>query len=406
MTCAFSRIMARGRRAAALMAVLAICALAGGATASRQREEPSPPTGLVLEVVADKEHEPLHIAVPGAGSEPRGAWSPRFRRIPSFQPKPGAPPIKAVNVTSRVEGMGVRVFVSVLSGERTIESEEAVASYLVGTNETVVVKELERFGIEPFEIRVVRVTPVGPTLPRVENAAESIVVLGVEANESTLPSYTVTLQNRSPKSVVALKIEGYVDGVRRLQAMPHGRDGAALVEPGATHRLPVPGMGRVEAISGSAVPTSPETEVIAIATAVFDDGSYEGSAEHAAAIRAIMLGRKIQIERVIALLDRALAAPGGEVPPVSALEKEVSALSTRPDAAATAELFGAFPVLDEVARNRARIALEVALAGVKTDVLAGLEELEKSLPSGPAETSVRAWLTATRDRYAAWLSRL
>src|SRR5215471_21758814 len=114
------------------------------------------PTRLALEVTYYPGRKPAYETVPGPDSKPSGAWFGLFARIASWQAPAGAPPVEAVRVVSRVEGDAVRVAVSILSGSKAFENEQPVASYLIRETDKIRIDELKQFGIEPFEIKLIR----------------------------------------------------------------------------------------------------------------------------------------------------------------------------------------------------------------------------------------------------------
>jgi hypothetical protein len=125
------------------------------------------PTRLALEVTYYPGRKPAYETVPGPDSKPSGAWFGLFGRIASWQPPDGTQPIEAVRVVSQVEGDAVRVTVSTLSGSKALEDEHPVGTYLIRETEKISIEDLKRFGIEPFQIKLVRVNPSIPPVPPV-----------------------------------------------------------------------------------------------------------------------------------------------------------------------------------------------------------------------------------------------
>src|SRR4030095_13755357 len=113
----------------------------------------------------------------------------------------GAQPIQAVRIVPFLDEEAVRITVSVLRGEKFHDTEDQVASYSVRENERVTLTALKDFGIEPFEIRVVRVAPQTSELPTIVNNTKSLEVIGIEPLISTFPLYKLTLHNLSHKNI-------------------------------------------------------------------------------------------------------------------------------------------------------------------------------------------------------------
>ena len=173
----------------------------------------------------------------------------------------GAPQAKAVRVVSRVEGDAVRVTVSTLSGRKALEDEQRVGTYLIRETERIRIDELRLFGIEPFEVKLVRVNPnIAPVPPVILKGVDSIVVINAMARETTLPSYRIILRNQSNKNIVALGVDVVASGNVRMSSKPRGIDGQPLIAAGKEYWLGVPAPNRAQPIIGGYVPTSPSDQ--------------------------------------------------------------------------------------------------------------------------------------------------
>src|SRR6266550_2315155 len=201
------------------VAIVWVVALFAAAPTPGQQNEPGPaPTRLALEVVSKKDFPPAYHPVPGPGSEFDGAWFFRFGRIASWQPPTGSLPVRSVRVVSRVESDRVRVVVSVQRGAQFNDTQDLVADYIAKEGEKTWIETLKQFGVEPFQITLVRITPSMASPPSVSNKTNSIEVVSIEASDSTLPGYTLVLRNGSARSVKALALRMSDDGKEILQA--------------------------------------------------------------------------------------------------------------------------------------------------------------------------------------------
>lgn len=365
------------------------------------------PTGLVLEVTYFKGRPPAYQPVPGQDSKPNGAWFGLFGHVPSWQPPAGFLPVQAVNILSHVEGDAVHVWVSVFVGAQYFDKELQVANYLIRENDKVRIDHLKQFGVEPFEIKVSRVSPTATALPQVVNRTESVAVLNLEANNSTLPSYKLQLRNLSNKSIIALGINVLVDNRLRKGGTPRGQDGKPLIEAGGIYNHNVSGAYNAQNAQGGYVPDVPPNQEIVITTAVFADGSYEGDARTAAAVRGFRMGEKIQVQKLIPLFQDALNEAGTDVS--QAIEKfktRVNSLSNEADANAISELQQAFPSLNQKVKADLKISIEVSLNGVKFDLLKSLQQFQKAESQSLNPAAFQAWLAQTKEKYEQWLARL
>jgi hypothetical protein len=375
-------------------------------TQEQQQTRPAP-TGLALEIVFYQGRAPAYQTVPHPEAKPVGAWYALFGHVPSWQPAPDALPVKAVNILPHLEGERVRIVVSVHLGVKFFEREELVATYTVRENETIRVSELTKFGVVPFEIKLVRVNPTIPGPPPVVNKTESLAVTGIEINKSTLPSYKLTLQNLSGKNVAALGAQVLVNGRRRISSMRQGEDGECLIEAGRAYKLYLAAANNAQPTQGGYTPETPPNQEIVITTVVFSDGSYEGDAETAASFRAFQAGRKAQVARLVALLQKASDSTG--LTTATALENlktQVAALSNEAEAAVVNNLRREFPTFGQTEKRDIKEAVEIALSGVKTDFLKEIQKFETSNEQSTDEKAFRAWLGEQKARYEKWLSNL
>ncbi len=215
------------------------------------------PNGLVLKIVYFKGRPTAYNPVPDINAKPSGGWFALFQRIPNWQPPSAdALPVRAVNIISRLEGNAVKVNVSVFTGQKFHDREEFVADYLIGENEMIEVKELSKFGVEPFELSVVRVAPTVTTLPTVDNKTVSLAVTSIEPHYSTLPSYKIKFLNNSSKAVSAFTFETLSSDVRRLSAMPHKPEGEILIKSGETYERILPNALQLTKTPDEQVPTT------------------------------------------------------------------------------------------------------------------------------------------------------
>jgi len=372
-----------------------------------QQEIPGP-TRLALEVTFYQGRKPAYETVPGADSKPSGAWFALFGRIASWHPPAGAQPIEAVRVISRVEGDAVRVTVSVLSGSKALENEQRVGTYLIRETEKISIDDLKQFGIEPFQIRLVRVNPnVPPVPPVILKGVESIVVINAMAKETTLPSYRVILRNQSNKNIVGLGVDVIAGGKIEITSKPRGIDGQPLIPAGGEYWLTVRAPNRALPTPGGFEPTSPSDQQIQIKTAVFADGTYEGDAEAAAAVRGYQAGEKMVLPRLIPLLEGALNSSNANLPEaLRQFESQVSAVVTDADPQIVQTLTADFPE-DSVARSREiKATMEVTATTIKSNLLKEIHMLLNERAQSLNSDLYRTWLTKTRERYEKWLSRM
>lgn len=387
------------------VAMVSAVALFAALPISGQQIQPQPPpTRLALEVVSRKDSPPGYTPVPGPESNFDGAWFFRFGRMASWQPPPSSFPVRSVRVVSRIESKGVRVIVSVLRGARFSDSEDFVADYIARESEKTSIETLKQFGIEPFQITLVRVTPSIPSPPSISTQTKSIEVVSVEAADATLPGYVLVLRNTSTKNMKAFAFRIRAGGKEIMQAQLQNPEGQPVIEASS--------MARTEPLGGRSAlltpvgyqPHAPPNSEILITAAVFDDNSFEGETAAASMIIARDQGRKVQLERIVPILR--LAARSEEVNPndsLSMLRERVSALTDDVSAPILVKLTNDFPTMGQPALQS---SIEAGARLVKNQVLTETTAFQRTRTQPLDRRAYWKWLSSMLEKYEGWLSRL
>jgi hypothetical protein len=257
------------------------------------------------------------------------------------------------------------------------------------------VEALSKFGVEPFEIKVVRVAPQTAELPVLVNKTNAVQIVGIEPIVSTFPVYALKLHNLSEKNICALYMKTIADG-RPMTSMPQGKDGEPLIKARDSGELKQPLITLAQSELEGYAPASPSSQQIVIASAVFEDGSYEGEVESAAMYRSMEAGRMMELKRIVPVLEEALSTHAS----LEDLRTRITMLSYGVDDAEVATLAEAFPQIDQ---RKLRASTEVTIHVVRKDLLDELKRLQQSEASA---IGFQAWLQRTKDRYSNWLSRL
>ena len=389
---------------ARVIAVAFVAGLFAALTANGQTS-PVQPTHLALEVYFYGSEPPAYVVVPPINSPPSGSWFGRFQRVPGWTTPAGSLQVAAVNFRPKLNGDAVRVSVSVLMGTHH-EEEKDVGVYTLREGEKIRVQELTQFGVEPFDVKLVRVQPPGANLPAVISKAKSIELVTIQPSLSTLPSYRVTLRNLSGKNVSAIGLKVTQGDRTLLSGMPQGKEGAPLIFGGGVAEITAPGATRATATPGGYDPVAPPNQNIEITMAVFEDGSFEGDVESAAGFRGFVKGRKIQLRRLIDVFQAVLQDDSAN--PLTAMEmlrSKVNALGTEADPLAVQELVNEFSGLAERPKRGLTSAIEAAMSGIRRDALQDIAQVRLRNPNLDAG-AFRYWLVASKQRYEAWLARL
>src|SRR5215470_1556905 len=136
-----------------------------------------------------------------------GGSNVSFKRIESWIPPPGQPPVDQLNFKINCEA---DVVVTTLLVKLTNEKELVVATYRLRKDESVITQELSKVGLEPVVLRVVKntrveVEPPPPIQPLIENKTKSVEVANFY-REPQLNSFRLTLQNISSKAIIAVDL--------------------------------------------------------------------------------------------------------------------------------------------------------------------------------------------------------
>jgi len=375
-----------------------------GSTLNTLAQDVPAPTMLALEVTYYPGRKPAYETVAGPNAKPSGAWFGLFARTNTSQSPASASTVEAVRVVSRVEEAGVRVTVSTLSGTKALENEQEVGTYLIHETEKITIEELRRFGIEPFEIRLLRVNPsIAPVPPVRLKGVDSIMVLNAMPKETTLPSFRIILRNQSNKNIIGLGVDVVAQGRVQLSSRPFGIEGQLLIPAGKEYWLTVAPPNRAQSTSGGYEPTVPSGVEIVIKAAVFDDGTYEGDAETATAVRGYRAGEKMELPKVISLLASALNSPSTSViESLRDLETRVSSVGSDADRQVLQGLTSGSPEAGRTIKQ----TMEFSATTIKSKLLKEIHQLQNEDAQTLTSDLYRAWLSKTKERYEKWLARL
>jgi hypothetical protein len=381
-----------------ILAIVISFACLSAAASAQQIDYRPVLTGLVLEVQFIKDGPLSYESVPWFDTKFEGSWYGRFGQIPGWQLPAGALPVRAVRITPSLKGDTVTIKVSVLRG-RYHDVEDRVSTHHVRENEKITIEALKDFGVVPFEIEVIRVVPATGSVPSIINKTQSLDVVDIQPRVSNLPRVNLTIHNRSAKNVRALTLDLFAKGRKAVTAMPQGVDGQARIEAGGYFETPFFMGGVARSAPRSAELSSPADQHLVISLVVFEDDTYEGDPSEAAEFLAFALGRRIELKRILPVLEAALnGANDAEAP--NRLRSSLQALSFETEASDFAALFATFPALD---RESLSSAVRTAIHGLRRGLLNDLQACQNGKHAEPAD--FRAWLTAAHERYSAWFAR-
>ncbi|HYO92304.1 MAG TPA: hypothetical protein VEQ40_11735 [Pyrinomonadaceae bacterium] len=382
-----------------LISLLFCSFLLTDARAQQDKREVMTRAKIAVEVTYWKGVPPAYNDVPGR------SWFGRFRRIAGWKAEPGALPVRAVDIATRVEGDAVRVIVSVHVGEKFHERLDPVGSYLIRENERLVVDKLKAFGVEPFELAVVRVAPQNASLPTVRNNTSSVSVVNMQIQDDTIPVLVLTVLNSSSKNIVALSIDSLMDGRPGTSGWAQKDENQVVIAAGANYEYKQSFNYKAQPIGNGYTLETPPAQTVVIKAALFEDGTYEGDVREASELKSSNLGRRTQLEQILALYEQAMESTESDAKVIlESLRAKVAALGTDADQSALNNLLSSFPALP--GKERFKVGVEVSMFYMKKERLQEIDLFRTQHGSTPSREATQAWLSANKERFQKWLDRL
>jgi hypothetical protein len=316
----------------------------------------------------------------------------------------------AIRIISSREGEAVKMVVSVYFGSfdrldtpRSLEGvpEKPAGVYFARLNETVSFNELSQFGIEPLAMKVVPAKPAKANPPQIINKTKAIEVISVEEARD---QYLLSLRNNSSKNITVLNIyvpkRGGKSG-KTAQTLPD----RPLIPSGQVYETVVHiGRGGRRTPQGY-VRDEPEQTKIVIGAVLFDDLTYEGEIETAVRVAADRRGQKIQIARLVALIDKAIESPDQVLSSVIGdLRKEVVGLSEEPEQAVMQEVAESFPSFEEQTKFEIKAGIIGGLKSGKESMLHAIRDYDRERVD--RGTVLQVWLNRIKKQYEELLGKL
>lgn len=382
-----------------LVAGFMYCCAAAAAVAQEPAAAARP--SLALQAAFGRQEAPSLHPVPGRGVVT--TWHTSFPRTPGWKEPEGALPLLAVRLAYNMEGEHVRVRVTVHRGVKFYDVEEFAAEYKAAEGESHVVGALSKFGIEPLRFSVVKRAPVAAAPLTTSYLTSSLEAVSAVVDDK-ISAVRLVLRNRSPKPVMALKLEATRGGAAFSTMWPLGREGRPLIEAGGVGevRLGYGGGGGLKTEEGYA-PFGPDGVVVA--SALFADGSYEGEVQPAAQAAALYEGYRLGLTRTLDLIRQAAGSQDVDDPEAAArFIRRVAELSRDADQPAVERVLGAYPELPAGEREGIRSAVETSISWLRQDVLAQLAPLGRGGAAGGL--TFRGWLASREKAFDEWLARL
>ena len=359
-----------GRSGLTVLAISILTVLGYVSAVAQQKAAGSAPLNLSIEI-GDGRYGRFRV---NSSIESYSQISPT-EKLPNWKQPAGNLALTGIRLRSVLEGDGVRVKIGAIlddsqpvdaPGPKYGEREEIIASYFARLGDVVTVTEVERFGLRPLKINVVSNTATAPNdkplssraIPKILNDLKSVAVVAIRPGSGS-DSYLLVLQNLSPVPIVAATVHlppTETDVIYGTRVQP-------IAKPGATFEITVsprdgPANGVVEAV-------------------LFDDDSYEGDQIYAMQMAARLMGREIQLRRLLQLLQQDSAYAGAsDQERIQNLVAKVESFRIDVDPEDVTALQGRFPALDGKKREIFENIMQALKVG-RSQVLYRVRELEK-----------------------------
>jgi hypothetical protein len=302
-----------------------------------------------------------------------------------------------VKLACKVDGEAVAITATVIFGafDKTDTSlslqghpQEKFGTYSPHLTESIVLREMEQFGLEPWTIKIVNAQmPTPASLPTV-NEVPSIQpeILGKDRE-----GYRIALRNLSSRAVTAFLVETTFDHNSNFQ---EGNDRGVLIAPGANHEFRL-FCNTSASVTSIGIASDPAPCAFILKAALFGDGSYEGDASAAAALAARPIAEKFQSRRVHELFDHFLSDSSlDDASRLAHIRSELPKLFEQPDPAIFEQIQLRFPGLPPAALGSVNASINGGLAGEKERVLRALKDFENLPKQGPCNRSLAQWWSA------------
>ena len=368
-----------------------------GATTAAQEREIAPPPEYVIEVdggngctfapVKKQNYSAQQLIVATIAS-------PKIDRE-------GKPAVSTVTVSARLEDELWRVGVVVGRGEFYDAGDQQVVAFNARTNERVEVRDLVRFGLNPFRVGVLKVLNQAARRPYATNRTESLSVEKLEAGQLPEP-FRIFVKNNSEKNVLAVQYNTYKMGDMTHLKWLAGERSRPLIKPGDVYRLDVPSEDRTCGGEGGYRPV--QSNRIEIASVVFTDGSYEGDQGLAVLMRSIALGNTKHLRRIVETLNAWSQREYLTAAEVAAeLRAQVAAMDETAEPYMLSNLQMNFPSLTQESFAALSNFVRYGQHGIRTGVLDDVLKLEKAAGRDDELKEVQTWLARAKKKYERWL---
>jgi len=363
-----------------------------------QQSLPPASGDFVLEI-AEPDRQIMREPVPSTGS----SWmeSFEFKRLANWRRPPNQDlDIGAIHMDYRRQGDAVRIDVKVIFGKVDLTICEPVdparvksaGTYVLRLGESASLQGLAQFGIDPIKVKVVAYESHTLTPAEIGNKTKAIeVVQAVQAGEDWL----VVLKNISSKNIVGLQVNYVAGSMQTRRLIAPGEVYKDMMHINESYLRPPTGKAQGE-------PLPPK---VVVSSVLFEDSTFEGDLWPALTFMTEWRGTRIQILRIISLLQAAIENPepdSGRA--LETLRQQISALSNVADMQMIDDLAGRYGPFTTYQRNGLISALRNSLSDTQHTMLERMRSYETR--EAPKGTSLQSWLKTMKSQYEERIKKL
>jgi hypothetical protein len=345
---------------------------------------------------------PTHFVIVPEGHQGGGIGS--MFLSPALHPLPGRDAgsseknqPSAVKLECRVDGEAVAITATAVFGpfDKTDTSlslqghpQQKMGMYSPHLNESIVLREMEQFGLQPWTIKIVNAQLSTPVSLATLNEVPSIQpeILGKDRE-----GYRMALHNLSSRAVTAILVE---TSLNHNSNYSESNDRGGLIAPGANHEFRL-FCDPSASVTSNGIAPGPPPCAFNLKAALFADGSYEGDASAAATLAVRPMAAQFQGRRVHELIDNIVADSSlDDTSRLARIRSELAKLSEEPDPTILEQIQLRFPGLPSTAGVSVNADIRSAFAAEKQRTLRALKEFEDLPNQGSTTRSLAQWWSA------------
>lgn len=310
--------------------------------------------------------------------------------------KAGRPITSKVFVSAKQDGEQWHVRVSIGTGEFFDAGDFIVGEFKLNPNQRATVTEVNRFGLAPIRVGVMKIIRGQAGKPQFTNLTQSVLLQSMEVMSLPDP-FKLTLKNSSDQDLIAIQYNAFG---------PRGFLGLKWLSPGLLTPLIKSGQNYALKVNSEDNSCSDEegyrpnqTHRIDLVSAVFADGSYQGEPALPALIKGTALGNKRNLLNVVQTI--------GHITDATQLSQQLNILhegmNEEAEVALVEMLRGMFPTLTANSTPALTTYIRSGMHEVKVNLKRDAQRLDVIIKRNNSELTER-WIKGIKLKYERWFT--